>query len=215
MRKAGKVVQRKVPHNWRLSPQAVVTYLLGGTLENGFGVIPKYIGEQRLMEIAVVYAGIFAAVLASIPALKTQLVVFDTAVVDLTDMLADPVDVLFATQLGGGTDINQAITYCETRINRPTDTTLVLISDLYEGGNRHELMKRVAKLVKSGVNVITLLALNDDGSPAYDHNLAQHFADLGAPAFACPPDLFPDLMAAALQRADVSQWLASRGIVQG
>jgi Mg-chelatase subunit ChlD len=173
------------------------------------------VDQSGSMATSVVYASIFAAVLASIPALRTQLVVFDTSVVDLTDLLTDPVDVLFATQLGGGTDINRAVAYCETRIDRPTETTLVLISDLYEGGNANELVKRVARLVGGGVNVITLLALNDDGAPAYHHELAQRFADLGAPAFACTPDLFPDLMAAALQRADVGQWLASRGIVQG
>ncbi|HRW07813.1 MAG TPA: VWA domain-containing protein [Caldilineaceae bacterium] len=173
------------------------------------------VDQSGSMATSVVYASIFAAVLASIPALKTQLVVFDTAVVDLTDLLADPVDVLFATQLGGGTDINRAVAYCETRIERPAETTLVLISDLYEGGNSSELVKRVARLVESGVNVITLLALNDDGAPAYAHDLAQHFADLGAPAFACTPDLFPDLMGAALQREAIEPWLASRGIVQG
>lgn len=171
------------------------------------------VDQSGSMATSVVYASIFAAVLASIPALKTQLVVFDTAVVDMTDLLADPVDVLFATQLGGGTDINRAIAYCETRIDRPTETTLVLISDLYEGGLAAELVKRVARLVESGVNVITLLALNDDGAPAYHHELAQRFADLGAPAFACTPDLFPDLMAAALQREEIGSWLASRGIV--
>lgn len=171
------------------------------------------VDQSGSMATSVVYASIFAAVLASIPALKTQLVVFDTAVVDMTDLLADPVDVLFATQLGGGTDINRAIAYCETRIDRPTETTLVLISDLYEGGLTAELVKRVARLVESGVNVITLLALNDDGAPAYNHELAQRFADLGAPAFACTPDLFPDLMAAALQREEIGPWLASRGIV--
>lgn len=171
------------------------------------------VDQSGSMATSVVYASIFAAVLASIPALKTQLVVFDTAVVDMTDLLADPVDVLFATQLGGGTDINRAIAYCETRIDRPTETTLVLISDLYEGGLTAELVKRVARLVESGVNVITLLALNDDGAPAYNHELAQRFADLGAPAFACTPDLFPDLMAAVLQREEIGPWLASRGIV--
>lgn len=171
------------------------------------------VDQSGSMATSVVYASIFAAVLASIPALRTQLVVFDTAVVDMTDLLADPVDVLFATQLGGGTDINRAIAYCETRIDRPTETTLVLISDLYEGGLATELVKRVARLVESGVNVITLLALNDDGAPAYHHELAQRFADLGAPAFACTPDLFPDLMAAALQREEIGPWLASRGIV--
>jgi hypothetical protein len=131
----------------------------------------------------------------------------------LTDLLTDPVEVLFATQLGGGTDINRAITYCQSRIDRPGETTLVLISDLYEGGHANDLVKRVAQLVQSGVNVITLLALNDDGAPAYHHELAQRFADLGAPAFACTPDLFPDLMAAALQKQDIGLWASSQGIV--
>lgn len=172
------------------------------------------VDQSGSMATSVVYASIFAAVLASIPALKTQLVVFDAAVVDLTDMLTDPVDVLFATQLGGGTDINRAIAYCQTRIDRPSETTLVLISDLYEGGHAEELVKRVARLVQSGVNVITLLALNDDGAPAYHHNLAQRFAALGAPAFVCTPDLFPALMAAALQKQDIALWASTQGIVQ-
>src|SRR6186713_2613194 len=43
----------KRPVNWKLSPQSVVTYLLGGKLKNGFEVSPKYIGNKRLMEIAV------------------------------------------------------------------------------------------------------------------------------------------------------------------
>jgi len=172
------------------------------------------VDQSGSMATSVVYASIFAAVLASIPTIKTQLVVFDTSVVDLTDLLTDPVDVLFATQLGGGTDINRAIAYCQTRIDRPSETTLVLISDLYEGGNGAELVKRVAQLVQSGVTVITLLALNDDGAPAYHHELAQRFAGLGAPAFACTPDLFPDLMAAALQKQDIALWASTQGIVQ-
>jgi len=171
------------------------------------------VDQSGSMATSVVYASIFAAVLASIPALKTQLVVFDTNVVDLTDLLTDPVEVLFATQLGGGTDINRAITYCQSRIDRPGETTLVLISDLYEGGHAGDLVKRVAQLVQSGVHVITLLALNDDGAPAYHHELAQRFADLGAPAFACTPDLFPDLMAAALQKQDIGLWASTQGIV--
>lgn len=172
------------------------------------------VDQSGSMATSVVYASIFAAVMASIPALKTQLVVFDTAVVDLTDMLTDPVDVLFATQLGGGTDINRAIAYCQTRIDRPGETTFILISDLYEGGNANELVKRVAHLVQSGVNVIALLALNDDGAPTYHHELAQRFATLGAPAFACTPDLFPELMAAALQKQDIPLWASTQGIVQ-
>ena len=76
--------------------------------------------------------------------LRTSVVVFDTAVVDLTDQLGDPVDVLFGTQLGGGTDINRALAYCQGLITRPADTIFVLISDLYEGGDRDEMLRRVA-----------------------------------------------------------------------
>ena len=98
------------------------------------------------MATSVVYAGIFGAVLASLPAVQTHMVVFDTAVVDLTDELDDPVEVLFGTQLGGGTDINRALAYCQGLVRQPQDTILVLISDLYEGGNREEMLKRAAAL---------------------------------------------------------------------
>jgi Mg-chelatase subunit ChlD len=171
------------------------------------------VDQSGSMASSVVYAGIFSAVLASLPAVKTDLVVFDTSVVDLTGQLADPVEVLFGTQLGGGTDINRALAYCQTILRQPHDTILVLISDLYEGGNKDEMLKRVASLVASGVQVIGLLALNDDGAPGYDHNVAAAFAGLGVPAFACTPDLFPDLMAAAINRHDLQQWAAMQNIV--
>jgi hypothetical protein len=144
---------------------------------------------------------------------KTSLVVFDTAVVDLTEMLQDPVDVLFGTQLGGGTDIQRALSYCQGLVRRPNETILVLISDLYEGGSRQAMLKRCASLVASGVNMVALLALSDEGAPFYDQQNAEHLATLGVPSFACTPELFPDLMAAAIQRRDLSQWAAGQGIV--
>jgi hypothetical protein len=161
----------------------------------------------------VVYAGIFGAVLASLPAVSTRMVVFDTAVVDLTDDLQDPVDLLFGVQLGGGTDINRALGYCQGLVRRPSETVLVLISDLYEGGNADEMLRRAAALVASGVTVVALLALSDKGAPSYDHRHAQALAALGAPAFACTPDLFPGLMAAAIGRQDLGQWAAANDIV--
>ncbi len=171
------------------------------------------IDQSGSMATSVVYSGVFGAVLASIPALKTRLVAFDTSVVDLSEDLQDPVDLLFGVQLGGGTDINQALSYCQNCIERPTDTILVLISDLYEGGNRDEMLKRAAALVTSGVQVIALLALSDDGAPSYDHRIAEAFASLNIVSFACTPDLFPELMAAAINREDLSQWAAQRDIV--
>ncbi len=164
--------------------------------------------QSGSMGTSVIYSGIFGAVLASLPALRTRMVVFDTAVVDLSDQINDPVELLFGVQLGGGTDIDQALAYCQSQITRPTDTTLVLVTDLEEGGNAQRMRKRMAELVASGVQFIVLLALNDDGAPYYDKNHAEYLASLGVPAFACTPDHFPDLMAAALNKQDLSLWVA-------
>src|SRR6266508_1797823 len=140
-------------------------------------------------------------------------VVFDTAVVDLTAELSDPVELLFGAQLGGGTDIHRALGYCQGLVRQPHDTILVLISDLFEGGNQQEMLKRAASLVSAGVQFIALLALNDDGAPGYDHGVAAAFAGFGIPSFACTPDLFPELMAAAINRQDIAQGAAAREIV--
>ena len=171
------------------------------------------IDQSGSMAASVVYSGVFGAVMASIPAIRTRLVVFDTSVVDLTEQLHDPVDVLFGVQLGGGTDIGRALEYCQGLVTRPQDTVMVLISDLIEGGVREKLLERVASLVGSGVKLVALLALSDQGKPSYDHDNAAAVAELGAPAFACTPDLFPDLMAAALSGRDLRQWASSRELV--
>jgi hypothetical protein len=163
------------------------------------------------MATSVVYSSIFAAVMASLPTITTQLVVFDTAVADLTDKLADPVDVLFGVQLGGGTDINQALAYCQNIVRQPAKTHMILITDLFEGGNREAMLARATDIVASGVNLIVLLALNDEGRPAYDTATAQHFASFGVPVFACTPDQFPDLMATALRKEDIHTWASEKG----
>jgi Mg-chelatase subunit ChlD len=164
------------------------------------------IDQSGSMASSVVYASIFGAVLASVRAVRTSLVAFDTAVTDLTDQLSDPVDVLFGVQLGGGTDINQAIAYSQTLITRPRDSVFVLISDLYEGGDRDQMLARIAAMTAAGVQVIALLALSDDGAPSYDADNAAALAQLGVPAFACTPDAFPDLLAVALAGGDVAAW---------
>ncbi|MFC8047136.1 VWA domain-containing protein [Nocardia sp. NPDC057353] len=164
------------------------------------------IDQSGSMAASVVYASVFGAVLASMRSLRTSLVVFDTEVVDLTEHLDDPVDILFGTQLGGGTDINRAIAYSQSLITKPTDTLFVLISDLYEGGVREEMLRRVRSMTEAGVQVLVLLALSDEGAPSYDHDNAAALAALGVPAFACTPDHFPDLLADCLDRRDVSRW---------
>jgi Mg-chelatase subunit ChlD len=170
------------------------------------------VDQSGSMATSVVYSSVFAAVLASIRSLRTSLVLFDTAVVDLTDQLADPVDVLFGAQLGGGTDIAQALAYTQGLVRRPADTVVVLISDLFEGGDAVDMRRRAKELVDGGAQVIVLLALSDDGAPAFDRDNAAYFAALGAPAFACTPDRFPDLMAAAIERRDVAAWAAEHDI---
>ncbi|HTE27997.1 vWA domain-containing protein [Flavitalea sp.] len=170
------------------------------------------IDQSGSMGTSVVYSGIFGAVMASIPAIKTKMIVFDTAVADLTEELTDPVELLFGVQLGGGTDINAALTYSQQIISRPLDTVLVLITDLYEGGDQAGMRKRAAELAAAGVQVIVLLALNDDGAPMYDQGNAQFLSNLGIPVFACTPDKFPDLMAAVLSKQDIAMWAAKEDL---
>ena len=169
--------------------------------------------QSGSMGTSVVYSGIFGSVMASIPSVKTKMVVFDTAVVDLTEDLTDPVELLFGVQLGGGTDINLALGYCQQIINRPTDTVLVLITDLYEGGDQTGMRKKAVDLHAAGVNIVVLLALNDDGAPSYDHENATFLSNLSIPVFACTPDKFPDLMAAALNKQDLIQWAAKEDLI--
>jgi hypothetical protein len=140
-------------------------------------------------------------------------VAFSTDVVDLTNVLHDPLDVLFGIQLGGGTDINRAVAYCEGLITRPADTVLVIVSDLYEGGLAGELETRLAALTRAGVTAVVLLALSDEGAPSHDHGRAAVLAALGVPCFACTPDAFPDLLAAAIERRDLGRWAGEHGFV--
>lgn len=171
------------------------------------------VDQSGSMATSVVYSGIFGAVLASIRAITTRMVVYDTSVVDLTEDLKDPVDLLFGTQLGGGNDTPRALAYCQHIITRPHETILVLISDLYEGSLSEQMLRRAAELVASGVQMICLLALDDRGTPSFDHENAARMAQLGIPVFSCTPDLFSDMMAASIQRQDLNQWAARNDIV--
>ena len=156
------------------------------------------VDQSGSMADSIVYASLFGSVLAQLPSLRTRLVVFDTSVTDLTPVLHDPVDVLFGVQLGGGTDIAQAVGYCRQLVTRPADTVLILISDLFEGGNPDLLRARVLELTRAGVTVLCLLALSDEGAPVHDRLMAAELADLGAAVMACTPDQFPDVLAKAL-----------------
>ncbi|NYH52978.1 Mg-chelatase subunit ChlD [Nocardiopsis arvandica] len=194
-----------LPEHNTIVPQTLVGY---GRRSRGVQKdVVLAIDQSGSMASSVVYASVFGAVLASMKTLRTSLVVFDTAVVDLTEQLTDPVEVLFGTQLGGGTHINKAIAYCQGLISKPNDSVFVLISDLYEGGVREEMLRRVAAMKAAGVQVVVLLALSDEGAPFYDRRNASALAEMGVPAFACTPDAFPELMAAAIQGQPLRSWV--------
>jgi hypothetical protein len=194
-----------LPEHKTIVPETLIGY---GRRRSSLRDVVLCIDQSGSMAPSVVYSSIFGAVMASMPALSTRFVLFDTAVVDLTNELNDPVDLLFGTQLGGGTDIHKALTYCESQITRPTDTVMVLVSDLCEGGSVAGMMKTAARLKESGVQLISLLALSDEGKPWYDAKNAAAFAEMDIPVFACTPDRFPDLMAAALAKKDLKLWAA-------
>jgi hypothetical protein len=166
--------------------------------------------QSGSMADSVVYGAVCGSIFASLPALDTRVVAFDTEVVDLTEKCGDdPVDMLFGVQLGGGTDINKSVGYCEQFIKEPRQTLFILITDLFEGGNQAQLVRRLGDMVESGVRAICLLALSDSGVPAFDDTLARKLAALGIPCFGCTPQRLPDLLAGALRGADLKA-LASK-----
>jgi hypothetical protein len=147
------------------------------------------------------------SIFASMPVLDTHVVVFDTEVTDLTELCRnDPVDMLFGIQLGGGTDINKSVTYCRTLIENPRKTVFILISDLYEGGVRRGLLRRLSEMHEDGVKVITLLSLSDKGKPDYDVTLAKEISKIGIACFACSPDRLPELVEAAMKGLDLKRF---------
>lgn len=165
------------------------------------------IDQSGSMADSIVYSSVMGSIFASMPALDTHVVAFDTEVTDLTELCKnDPVDMLFGVQLGGGTDINKSVAYCQSLITNPRKTMFILISDLYEGGVRTGLLRRLNEMHEEGVKVITLLALSDHGKPDYDVNLAKDISKLGIPSFACTPDRLPELVEAALKGFDLKKF---------
>ncbi len=154
--------------------------------------------QSGSMADSVVYGSVMGAIFASIPALESHVIVFDTEVVDLTAVCTDPVDLLFGVQLGGGTDINRAVTYCQGLIHDPRKTLFILITDLYEGGNGKELIERMNDMVSNGTRALCLLALNDSGVPSYDGRMAKEMSNVGVPCFACTPKVLPEMLGAVL-----------------
>ncbi len=161
--------------------------------------------QSGSMAESVVYGSVMGAIFATIPSLETHVVAFDTEVVDLTDACSDPVDMLFGVQLGGGTDIDRAVAYCQGFVKDPRKTLFILITDLYEGGNERRLVERMKSMTESGVRAVCLLALSDSGVPSYDEALARQMANVDVPCFACTPNKLPAVLEAMLKGTDVKK----------
>ena len=157
------------------------------------------IDQSGSMGQSILYSSVMACILASMSAVQTSVVAFDTEIMNLTPLCEDPVDLLFGFQMGGGTDIAKSIAYCQNLVESPGKTLFFLISDLDEGGNRAALLRRLEELKGAGVTVIVLLAIADGGKPYYDAQTAQRVAGLDIPCFACPPEKLPTLLERALK----------------
>jgi Mg-chelatase subunit ChlD len=153
------------------------------------------VDQSGSMADSVVYSSVLAAVFASLKSIKTHVLLFDTEVVDMSEHLSDPVDLLFGAQLGGGTDIARAVGHATTLMTSPERTIFVLITDLYEGGDGEKLLSELEWMVDSRAKVMTVLALTDtELKPDYDHEMARRVRALGVPVFACTPERLADLV---------------------
>lgn len=173
------------------------------------------VDQSGSMGTSVVYSSVMGAIFASIDVLRTRLLFFDTEIVDVTPLLVDPIEVLFASQLGGGTDINRAVAYAQEHfIERPDKTIFLLITDLYEGGDAEALVARIRALVEAKAKVLVLLALTDGGTPSYDHALAARLTALGAHCFGCTPRLLVKVVERIMKHQDpagvIAEHAASR-----
>ena len=164
------------------------------------------IDQSGSMGESIIYSSVMACILASMSSVRTNVVAFDTEIMDLTPMCSDPVDLLFGFQMGGGTDIARSVAYCESLIETPSKTLFFLISDLEEGGNRAALLRRIEDMKASGVTVVVLLAIADGGKAYFNEQTAQRIADMGIPCFACPPERLPELLEYALKGQDLAQF---------
>lgn len=156
------------------------------------------VDQSASMMDSVIYAAVVAGILSGLPAVNVRLVVFDTSVVDLTHLAADPVEVLLTVQLGGGTNIGRAVQYCEQLVSNPQRTVLALISDFEEGAPPGPLLAALKRMAESRVTLLGLAALDARAQPVYDHGMAQRLADQGMHVAALTPQHFAEWLAGVM-----------------
>ncbi|UZN04250.1 VWA domain-containing protein [Cellulomonas sp. S1-8] len=158
------------------------------------------VDQSGSMVGSVIHSAVMAGILSGLPAYRLRLVVFDTSVVDLTDLAGDPVELLMTVQLGGGTNIARAVTYAGQAIDNPARAVVVLVSDFCEGGPPSQLVAAVRRLVEARVTTIGLAALDGTAHPAYDRAMAQQLADVGMPVAALTPGKLAEWLAEVTAR---------------
>lgn len=157
------------------------------------------VDQSGSMVDSVIHSAVMAACLWQLPGIRTHLVAFDTSVVDLTADVADPVELLMKVQLGGGTNIAQAVEYARQLIEQPQKSAIVLVSDFFEGGSSSFLIHQVKLSVQSGVKLLGLAALDSTATPCYDHEMAQALVNAGAQIAAMTPGELASWLAENLQ----------------
>ncbi len=145
------------------------------------------VDQSGSMLSSAIHAAVTAAIFWGLRDIDTHLILFDTSVVDLTDRCSDPVETLMQVQLGGGTDIGQALAYAAGKVKDPSRTIVALITDFYEGAPVERLMRTTKALVESGVTLLGLAALDDVARPEFDRQIAGRMVDLGAHVAAMTP----------------------------
>ena len=155
------------------------------------------VDQSASMSSSLLHSAVMASILAALPGMSVRLILFDTSVVDVSHLVHDPVEILMTSQLGGGTDIANAVGYAAAQVTQPTRTVLALVSDFEEGGSVSSLVTRVRGLADSGVTMLGLASLTDDGAPWFDRTVADKLAAVGMRIAAMTPDRFADWLAEA------------------
>ena len=155
------------------------------------------VDQSASMSSSLLHSAVMASILAALPGMSVRLILFDTSVVDVSHLVHDPVEILMTSQLGGGTDIANAVGYAAAQVTQPTRTVLALVSDFEEGGSVSSLVTRVRGLADSGVTMLGLASLTDDGAPCFDRTVADKLAAVGMRIAAMTPDRFADWLAEA------------------
>lgn len=156
------------------------------------------VDQSGSMTDSLIFSALMACILAGLPGISVKMVLFDTSVVDVSHRMDDPLELLLSVQLGGGTDIGKAVSYCEGLVEQPSRTVLALVSDFYEGAGPRRLLAAIARLAAARVKLIGIAALDDSGKAAFDRDMAGKLAGLGMEVAALTPGAFADWLAGVM-----------------